>query len=150
LADLPPSIEHREREKQSERNIDGHDDRAADVAEEHQQDHGHQHHAQNQIFFDGLGGYADQVRAVVICFNLHARQHAAGIRVVELFNFFANRSQGGDSVFALSHEDDAFDFIVLVTDKQFAGCIDDAIDYRCLSRGWERSSRIGQAAFDCR
>ena len=78
-----PQEEHGEGEQQRQRHVDGHDQRGADVAEEHQQHHRHQAHAGQQVFPDRVGGDVDQVGAVVIGLDLHARQQAAR-RFVEL------------------------------------------------------------------
>ena len=125
-------VQHGEREQKCQRNVDGHDDGAADVAEEHQQDHGHEHHAHDQVFLDGVRRDVDQFGAVVIRFDLHARQQPARIGLVEFLDLLFDGGQGGKSVLAFAHEDDALDLVVLVAGQQFAVNVDNAIDGRCL------------------
>ena len=77
LADSSAQIQHAEGKQQRQRQIDGDDDRAADIAQEHQQDHRHQHDADQQVFLDRLGRRVDQVGAVVKRLDLDARRQAA-------------------------------------------------------------------------
>ena len=87
--------------------------RRADVAEEHQQDHGHQHHAHEQVLADRFGGDVDQLGAVVIGLDLHARQQPAR-RVVQLVDLLLDVVQGRQRLLALAQQHDALDLFVLV------------------------------------
>src|SRR5205809_388474 len=72
-------IEHREGEQERQRDVDGHDQGGTHVAEKHQQDQRHQHHAKNQIVTNGVGGEMDQFLAVVVGLDLNAGQQPAGL-----------------------------------------------------------------------
>ena len=67
-----------------------------------------------QVFGHGLGGDVEQVRAVVIGLDLHARQHPAGRGIVDLLDLRLDVLQGGQGVLALAHEHDALHLVVLV------------------------------------
>ena len=105
--------EHGQGEQQRQRHVDGHDQRGADVAEEQQQHHRDQAHAGQQVFPNRAGGDVDQVGAVVIGLDLHARQQAAG-GFVELLDQGVDVVQGGQRLVALAQQHDALDDFVLV------------------------------------
>ena len=85
---------------------------AADVAEEHQQDHRHQRHADEQVLVDRLGGEVDQVGAVVVGLDLDARQQLAGL--VQLLDLGLHVARGRAATRSLAQQHDPLDHVVLV------------------------------------
>ena len=70
-----------------------------------------QKHAAEEIAFDGVGGDADEVAAVVVGMNLYVgRKNAA----VELLGFLLDAAEDVLGLLAAAHQDDAFDGVVVV------------------------------------
>src|SRR5208282_5668515 len=99
-------------EEQSEGNIGGDDDGAAQVAEEHPLDEEHQKTTEHQIVHHGMGRHADQFAAIVIGHDLDAgRQGAVGI---DLGDFLLDLGQDVVGVLGAAHDDDGGGDVVVV------------------------------------
>ena len=84
---------------------------AADVAEKQKQDDHHQGHALAQIVQDGFGGGMDQVAAVKVRDDLHARRQHVTIHQIHLF------VQGGQGLFRIrsfAQQHDALHHVIVV------------------------------------
>ncbi len=90
------------------------------VAEEHEQDHRHQHHAQEEVLPHRVGGDVDQVGAVVVRLDENARQHLARRGVVQLRHFLLHVVEGGQRVVALVEQHDALHLVLFVAPDELA------------------------------
>src|SRR5262249_43193220 len=109
---LAADKQHAESEQERQRDVDGHDQGAADVAQEHEQDHGHQHHAQDQVVAHGVGGDVDQVGAVVEGVDLHVGEHSPG-RLVILLDLLPNVLEGRQGVRVLAQQNQALNGVLV-------------------------------------
>ncbi len=96
--------QHRHRD--SERGNEGH----AHVAQEDQEQAGHQGEPEQHEVPHGAGGHVDQVGAVVDGVQLHARWESAA---VEGRQVRAQQPQGGQGLLAALQQDDAFDHVAV-------------------------------------
>ena len=104
-------MQKNEGEEQRERNGERGDDGGADADQEEDQNDQHENHAAKEIAFDGVGGDADQVAAVVIRTDADvARKHG----LVDLFGFLLDAFEDVLGLLAAAHEDDAFDGVVVI------------------------------------
>ena len=111
--------QHAEGEKQRQRNIDGHNQGTAHVAQEHEQDQRHQHHAHHQVLADGFRGNVNQAFDVEMGLQLDSRQQPARA-VVEFFQFGLDGLDCGQHALVLAHEHDAHDLVFFVVDGNVA------------------------------
>ena len=90
---------------QRQRDVERGDERRAAVAEEEPEDQRHQHHPDQQVLDDGVGGQLDQVGAVVVGLDVHPRgQDVVSGDLVDLLVDVVERLQ---RVAAVAHEDGA-------------------------------------------
>src|SRR5258708_11344646 len=71
--------------QQGERNIESHNQSHAHVVEKHEQNHGNERQADQQVLVHRFGGEIDEIGAIVIGLDLHAGQQVAGL--IQLTNF---------------------------------------------------------------
>ncbi len=116
--------QHGEGEQQRQRDVDGHNQSAAHIAQEHEQDDRHQTHAQQQVLLHGLGGDVDQLGAVVVGVDLDAGQHPPGV-LIEFPDLDFDIVQGGQRVLVLAQQDDALHLLrLIVPDRPAVGVVD--------------------------
>ena len=113
LAGILSQVQTDGREQQRERNGQRHDERAADIAEEQEQDDRHQDDAFGQVVQHGVGGVVDQIAAIEERNDLHAGRQDV---IVQLLHFFVDRLQRGVGFGAFAQQHDAFHHIVVVDD----------------------------------
>src|ERR1700676_980182 len=99
-----------EGEEQGERDGKSGDDGGADADQEKDEHDEDEDHAANEVPFDGIGGHADQVAAVVERADFHVRGKNVAI---EVCGFLLNGLQNRLRLFAAAHEDDAFDGVIV-------------------------------------
>ncbi len=129
---LAADVQHGEGEQQGQRNVDRHDQGRPDVAQEHQQDRRHQGHADEQVLVDRLGREVDQVGAVVVRDDLHARRQVAGL--VQLLDLGQHVLQRGQRFLPLAQQDDALDHVVLVVPDRSAVGVENGFPVGVLPR----------------
>ncbi len=99
-----------DRERQREGDGGGHDQRAAQIAQEDVLQDEYQQYAFDQIMHHRMRGDADQVRAVIDAFDMHAgRQNAGG---VDLLHQRFHGVDSGQAFRAAAHQHDALHDVV--------------------------------------
>ena len=104
---LAPQKERRKGKQQRQRNIDRHNQRGAHVAQEQEQDHRDQAHADQQVLGDGVGRDAGQLLPVVVGNDLDPRQHPPRRGVVEFLDLGFDVFQGRQGGLSLAQQHDA-------------------------------------------
>ena len=121
---LAAQKQHAEREHQRQRNVDGHDQRTADIPQKHQQDQRDEHHAFEQISADGFSRHVDQRAAVVVRLDLRSGEQPAG-RVIEFVDLVTHRLQRGQRLLPFAKQHDPLHFVVFVDEHSRAVWVDD-------------------------
>src|SRR5262249_18259375 len=106
-------VEADRRKQQRERNGEGDDQRAADVAEKEEQDHRHQDDAFGEVVHHRMRGEVEQIAAIQVWHDPDAGRQQV---VVQLLDFRVDRVERRIGVGALSHQHDAGDHVVVVED----------------------------------
>src|SRR5271155_3487682 len=120
--------EHKSKE-QTEGNGDGDDHGRTEIEQEEQQNDQDEHHAAEEIVFDGCYGVFDEDVTVVERNDLDVFGQDVFIEVIRLL--FHGR-ENGLRLFAAAHEDNALDGIIVLAETEFAetwGVSDDDFAY---------------------
>src|SRR6266851_2623595 len=97
--------------QQSERDGEGGDDGSTHANQKKDQDNQNQNHSAKQIAFDGVGGDANEIAAVVKRTNLDITGQKS---LVNFFRFSLNALEDVLRLLAAAHQNDAFDGVVIV------------------------------------
>src|SRR5260370_32840861 len=108
---LASQVEEGEREKQGKRNRQRRDNGGAKTYQEKNQNDKHKNHAAKQISFNGVGGDADEIAAVIVGTDFHVGRQKCP---VDLLGFSLDAFEDDLGLLAPTHQDDAFDCVIFL------------------------------------
>ncbi|OIQ81495.1 hypothetical protein GALL_367400 [mine drainage metagenome] len=113
---LSPQDHQCDGERQRKRNGHGHDDCAAQIAEESPLQQENQQHSGQHVVHDGVRGDVDQILAVIDAVDVNAGRQNVG--AVDLAHFGLDALDGRHALFAAPHQDDALHDVVFTVEPR--------------------------------